>query len=215
MKSEREIRIIICDDHALFRLGVESALNAVPGMHVVGSVPSADKLLLLLRETEADLILLDIIMPGLSGIEAMPIIRRKAPDAKILILSVDSSQQAIEKALDAGVDGFISKTLPIGELAVAIDSVDRGYNYYGRDIARIIRDITEMRGNMPQVEFTTREEEIIRLCCEGLLCKEVAARLDISPRTVDTHKTNIFRKLGINNSVELVRYATREGLMKF
>lgn len=208
-------RIIICDDHALFRLGVETALSGISGTEVAGSASSAEELLELLKHTPADLILLDIILPGMSGVDAVPLIKAGYPAVRILILSVDSSQQAIEKALEGGVDGFISKTAPVAEMAGAVDSIARGYQYYGRDIARIIRDINDIRPSAGQVKFTQREQEIIALCGEGFFCKEIADKLGISPRTVDTHKTNIFRKLGINNSVELIRYAAKTGLLTF
>ena len=210
------IKIAICDDHELARMGIEGMLSKASHQQVVASVETAEELLQILENTEIDVVLQDYFLSGMDGITAASLIRKKYPAVRILMLSSDVSQQTVESALEAGVDGFISKKTNASDLMLAVESVSAGLHYYGRDIAGIIGYISVAESRvLGSVNFTPREKEIISMCCAGLISKEIAARMDISLRTVENHKAHIFRKLGINNSVELVRYAVKHGLLDF
>ncbi|MDR1723958.1 MAG: response regulator transcription factor [Tannerella sp.] len=209
--------IIIVDDHKMMRMGMKLMLAKFDDMVVVGEASHGDELLQLLETTKPDLVLLDIIMPdGLDGIETARRLCKDYPDIKILMLSSENSRDTINELIDIGIHGFISKKACDGdvELPNAIRSVVSGHGYFGRDITQILYSVFVSKKAAGMPELTIREKEIIALCREGLQSKEIADRLMISVRTVDTHKNNIFRKLGINNTVELVRYAMKTGIIR-
>ncbi len=211
-------KVFIVDDHALFRLGLKGALSQqYPDITIAGEADSGAELFRLLeKDSEVDIILLDILLPGMSGIEIARRLRQDYPSIKILAISSDNSDETIKAMLDVEVDGFISKCKSSGnELMQAIRSIMDGYEYFGQDIAAIIYSIYISKNRQKELsdELTRREREIIALCRDGLICKEIASRLNISPRTVDTHKSNIFRKVGINSTLEMVQYALRQGII--
>jgi len=208
--------IIIVDDHKMFRMGIKLMLAEYEDIEVVGEASNGNELLQMLEKTKPDLVLLDIIMPdGMDGIETARRLNNNYPDIKILMLSSENSRDVINELINIGINGFISKKACDGgaELANAIRSVVSGLEYFGRDITQILYSVFVSRKAAGMPELTAREKEIIALCREGLQSKEIADRLIISTRTVDTHKNNIFRKLGINNTVELVRYAMKAGII--
>ena len=211
------INIILVDDHALFRLGVKGALAGKhPDIRVVGEADTGKALFHLLETTRADMILLDIVLPDMSGIETARRLRKDYPEIKILALSAENTEDVVRAVMDTGINGFISKRQSSAdEPAEAIRSIMGGLEYFGKDIAAIMYNIYVSKRKTTEVtsEFTEREKEIICLCREGLQGKQIADRLDISPRTVDTHKNNIFKKLGINNTMEMVQYALKQGII--
>jgi DNA-binding NarL/FixJ family response regulator len=183
------------------------------GIEVVAEAASGRELFAALETTSPDLLLLDIMLPDMSGIEIARKIKANYPEIKILLLSAEEPKKVIEQVLETGVEGYISKSAEMREIEDAIVSVMNGMEYFGRDISKVICEIYSSKKKHEQKEskFTVREMEIIHLCNEGLLVKEIAERLNISPNTVKTHKTNIFQKLGINNSVELAKYMMKTG----
>jgi DNA-binding NarL/FixJ family response regulator len=212
------IRIIIVDDHKLIRITLGLAFESrFPDIIVAGVADSGESLFSMLPTTPADLILLDINLPGMGGIEAARRLRREYPHIKILAISADSSAEMIESILEVGIHGFISKQFgDANEIAEAIRAVVGGMEYFGKDVASLIYSVYVSKKKTTSVtpEFSPREREIIELCREGLISKEIAARLKISPNTVITHKERIFRKLGINNTMEMVQYALKKGIIK-
>jgi len=212
------ISTILIDDHELFRAGVRGVIEkSHDDICIVAEAESGKELFSLLPDTEADIVLLDINLPDMSGIEIARRLRQDYPALKILAISAENSAETVRAMLDVGIDGFISKQKgTANELPQAIRAVADGLEYFGRDIATIIYDIyvSKKKTSEPTLEFTEREREIILLCRDGLQSKEIADRLFISPRTVDTHKTNIFRKLGINNTMEMVQYALKMGIIR-
>lgn len=210
--------IIIVDDHALFRMGIKALLASKEDIRIAGEAGSGGELFRLLQTVAADVVLLDIIMPGMNGVEVVRRLKKDCPGMKILILSSENSCGVISDLVEAGINGFIGKQRSEGEneLVEAIRSVALGLEYYGKDISAILYRVYVSVRKRTEItaEFTTREREIIHLCREGLLSKEIADRLRISPRTVDTHKTNIFAKLGINSMKEVVRYALEHGIIE-
>lgn len=213
MSSNSLIDVIIVEDHPLFRLGICSGLKQKSDtINVLDEVDCGEKLFKSLKQNKPNLILLDIVLPDMSGIEISRRLREEYPNVNILIFSTEVTESVIVELLEIGIDGFISKSEPIDVLIQAIESVNCGITYYGKDVASIIHDVSIAKSGK-NVHFTEREIEIIRLCAEGLTGREIAEKLFISYRTVETHKTNIFQKLEINNSIELVKYALRHSII--
>ena len=211
------INALIVDDHALFRLGIKSAITSNHAdIHVIGEADCGSALFRLLETVKPDIILLDIILPDTTGIEIAQRLKKEKPEIKILAISAENTSDVVRKMLDIGIEGFISKSKGNpDEIAEAIRAIMNGHEYYGDDISSIIYKIyiSKKKTTVINNEFTEREKEIIELCRSGLFSKEIAARLNISPRTVDNHKSNIFKKLGINNTLEMVHYALKNGII--
>ena len=211
------IHVIIVDDHSLIRLGIKAALMSnCSDICIMGEAGDGKSLFHLLETTRPDIILLDIFLPDTNGIEIARRLRKEYPEIKILIISGENTVGIIQELLEIEIDGFISKRLCTGEETVeAIRSIMSGMEYFGTDIASIIYKIYISKKDVSKVaiEFTQREKEIIGLCRIGLQSKEIASRINVSSRTVDTHKKNIFKKLGINNTLEMVQYAIKHGII--
>jgi len=212
-----QIKIIIVDDHELFRLGVRTVIeNRHPDIAIVGEAKSGTEFYALLKTTPVDIVLLDVALLDMSGIDIACYLKTAYPDVKILVISVEISTSVIDKMLDIGVDGFISKFSGSPDiLAEAIRSVMQGAEYFGSDISNIIRQIYIAKKKTTKVsaEFSEQEKRIIECSHEGLPAKLIAHRLGISIKTVNWHKSNIFRKLGIKNSLEMVRFAIKHGII--
>jgi len=212
------IQVIVVDDHRLFRMGLKSAIHTEhPDIRIVGEAECAHELFNILPVTPANMVLLDINLPDKHGAEIARRLRIEYPDLKILAISGENSRETITAMLDAGIDGFISKQMgEIDELSNAIRTVASGVEYFGRDISKIIYNIYVAKKKTEHVtnEFTEREREIITMCRDGLLCKEIADKLGISTSTINTHKQRIFQKLGINTTIEMVQYAMKCGIIK-
>jgi DNA-binding NarL/FixJ family response regulator len=212
------IQIIVVDDHALFRMGLKAAFKADhPDILITGEADCGEKLFALPALSTAHLVLLDINLPDMDGAEIAHRLRRDYPALKILAVSAENRSETVQAMLEAGINGFISKQHgDTDELARAIRDVTNGLEYFGRDISSIIFDIyvSKKRSAVVTDEFTDRERDIILLCRDGLMCKEIADRLDISINTVNTHKKRIFLKLGINNTIEMVQYALKKGIIR-
>ena len=208
------MNIALLDDHQLVRIGVATTLRNTKHTITI-SVATADELFDALHQGKpCDILLLDILLPGMNGIEVAERMRNEYPKIKIIVLSVDSREYTLIQLLQIGIDGFVSKRGTQDEVVRAIDSVENGAPFYGRDIAILIRDISDAKLNKQNTAaLTKRELEIIQACCDGLLGKEIAEKLNISLRAVNSHKTNIFNKLGISSSVELVRFAIEHGII--
>jgi len=212
------IQVIVVDDHRLFRVGLKAAFESGNSdIHIAGEADSGEALFRLAALANADLVLLDINLPGISGIEIARRLRSEYPAIKILAISAENSAATVKAMLEAGIDGFISKQHgDANELAEAIRMIMSGVEYFGRDISAIMFDVYVSKKKTSAVtdEFTKREREIILLCRDGLMCKEIAARLGISISTVNTHKERIFAKLGINTTMEVVQYALKNGIIR-
>ncbi len=204
------IKLILADDHKLFREGVRSILESSEDFEIIDEVANGRALISSLREKETDVIILDISMPGLSGIEATRLIKKEYPCLKILILSMHSEESFIRSAIEAGASGYLPKEIDHNELIEAIHIIHEGGNYYSKDISnKLINSYL----NKEKQNLTPREKEIVALVCDGLTNKEIADRLSISVRTVDCHKNNILQKLGLRSSVDLVKYAIKNRLI--
>jgi len=205
------VRLMLVDDHPLMLMGISSMLSG-KGIEIVGTAGNGKEALEKAGTLKPDVMLLDIVMPVMDGIELARRMRAEMPDVALLVLSSDTSLASLEVLLNIGIDGFLSKTSEAAVMLDAIRSVAAGYEYYGTDIARLIERISLAKRASDSI-FTPRELDVIRFSCMGLQYKEIAERLGIKYLTVVTIKNNIFRKLGINNTVELVIYAVKNGLI--
>lgn len=208
------MNIGILDDHELIRVGVAGVLHDTPHRVTISVACAEDLFAALEQGTPCDLLLLDILMPGTNGFEVAKRMRTEYPEIKIIVLSVDTKEYVITRLMKIGIDGFISKNGPLEEVRLAIESVVEGVPFYGRDLAVLVRDIVDAQLNKKSSALLTKRElEIIEACCAGLLGKEIADKFHISLRAVNSHKTNIFNKLGISSSVEMVRFALEHGII--
>lgn len=208
------MNIALLDDHDLIRAGIRSALNGMPHQVTIDAGSAEAFFDQLADGVPCDLVLLDVLMPGTNGIEVAQRLRAEYPEIKIIIVSVDTKEYIINQLMQIGIDGFISKNGPLEEVRSAVNSVEEGVPYYGRDLAVLVRDIVDARlDKKSSALLTKRELEIIEACCSGLMGKEIAEKFHISLRAVNSHKTNIFNKLGLSSSVEMVRFALEHGII--
>lgn len=214
-----KIKIILVDDHQMFRDGVKSVLSDEANIEIIGEVGNGNDLYELLKSKSPDLIITDISMPDISGIEITKYVSEKYPDIKILILSMHSNEEFITKSLSVGAHGYLPKDTSMNELLEAINTIYNGDNYFNKDISdtilkSIINKSKSTNGNAKSETLTKREKEIVSHVVEGLTNKEIAGKLYISIRTVDSHKNNIMQKLNLKSSVELVKYAIKNNLVR-
>ena len=208
------MNIAILDDYELIRLGIRNVLQPL-NHHITIDVANANDFFTALESgTPCDLILLDILMPDTNGIEVAQRLRTEYPKIKIIIVSADTKEYIITRLLKIGIDGFVTKNGPLEEIRNAVCSVEEDVPYYGSDIAVLIRNIVDAKlDKRSSALLTKREIEIIEACCAGKLGKEIADEFHISLRAVNSHKTNIFNKLGLSSSVEMVRFALEHGII--
>lgn len=212
------INIILVDDHTLFRDGIKSILDDEENIHVIEEAQNAQVLFEKLEHQHPDLVITDIGLPDMSGIEVTKKITKLYPDIKILILSMHNNEEFILSSLRAGANGYLSKDIESAELLEAIHSVMNGKIYFNKEISQTI--INNYRAGAPvhsepvgSNSLTDRETEVITLVGEGYINKEIADKLCISVRTVDAHKSHIMQKLGLKSSVDMVKYAIKNKLI--
>jgi two-component system response regulator NreC len=210
------IRILIADDHGVLRAGLRAMLDAEPDLQAVGEATTGQEALRLADELHPDIVLLDISMPGPSGIEVTQQLKAALPDIRVLILTVHEDEMLLRGAIQAGAAGYITKGAIKPELINAIHAVWRGDLYVHPTMTRAL--LKDMSPALPTDEvsvesLTPREVEVLRLIAQGYTNREAADVLGISVRTVETHRANILGKLGLQGRVELVRYAVEHGLL--
>ncbi|MBI9055240.1 MAG: response regulator transcription factor [Bacteroidales bacterium] len=214
----KKIRIVLVDDHQMFRDGVKSVLSDEENMEVVGEVGNGNDLFELLKSNTPDLIITDISMPEISGIEVTKYVSENYPDIKILILSMHTNEEFITKALSSGANGYLPKDTSMNELLDAINTIYKGDNYFNKNISdTILKSIIDKsknnQNNSKNEKLTKREKEVVQLVVDGLTNKEIADKLFISIRTVDSHKNNVMQKLNLKSSVELVKYILKNNII--
>ena len=210
--------IFIVDDHELFRFGVRMAIETRhPDIVVVGEAESGTEFFALLKTVSPDIVLLDIALPDMSGIDIARRLKTEHPQIKIISISAENAASTVEAMVDIGIEGFISKVNSNPDILVhAIRSVAQGFEYFGKDISNIISRIYVAKKKTTHItsEFSEQEKHIIECCHKGLPAKQIADQLNLSVRTVDWHKSNIFRKLNINSTLEMIRFAEQNGIIE-
>ncbi|HET7532893.1 MAG TPA: response regulator transcription factor [Nocardioidaceae bacterium] len=211
-------RILLADDHALVRRGVRLILDSEPDLTVVAEAGDGAEALGLAREHEVDLVILDISMPRMTGLQAARELSRRRPATRILMLSMHDNEQYFFESLKAGASGYVLKSAADQDLVDACRAALRGEPFlYAGVMSTLVRDYLERvrRGErMPRAVLTPREEEVVKLIAEGHSSKEIAALLTISLKTVERHRANVLAKLGMRDRTELTRYAMRVGLIE-
>jgi len=215
------MRVLLADDHALVRAGIRALLAGLPDIDSVVEAGDGQAALAILRESKPDLALIDIAMPGLNGLELAARVAREAPGTRLVILSMHGTPAHVAQALRAGVSGYLLKDAAADELPVLLRAVMRGETYLSPAISKQVVDgyLGRTAPVMPAVGepapdvLTSRQREILQLVAEGKSSKEVAQLLDVSAKTVETHRGQIMERLGIHDLAGLVRYAIRTGLV--
>lgn len=209
--------IVIADDHGIVREGLRRLLESEADFTVVGEAADGREVLEQVSSLRPDVVVLDITMPRLGGLETLERLRAEHPGTKVILLSVHGDSPFIQSAIALGADGYVLKTGRVAEIVTAIHETVRGGSYFSPAVAR---EIVE-RLRSPQAEsddpftlLTPREREILHRIADGLSAKEIAVDLDLSTKTVEAHRTSLMRKLGVRKATELVRYALRHGLVE-
>lgn len=211
------IKIIIADDHQLFIDGIKSIIKSIKNLEICAEVNNGKQLLVCLSTQACDVILMDINMPDMDGIEATKEVKKLYPDIKIIMLTMYSSRDYIEKLLRVGADGYILKNTGKEELQKAIETVYRGESYFSVEVTeRIMEGLQKKKSaerNSFMVELTEREIDVLKLIVQELTTSEIAEKLFISTHTVETHRKNLISKLNVRNIAGLVKYAIQNGLV--
>jgi len=211
-------KILIADDHAMIRDGIKSLLKQNKEYVVMGEAVNGVEAVEKYRTMHPDLIILDISMPEMNGMEASKKILESDVDARIIMLSMHDDEEYISKCIEQGVKGFVVKDESGKELDYAIRSVLEGKNYFSNHVQQVIVNkythaAAKRKQKETEVKLTTREIEIVKLISEGLTSQEMADKLFISPRTVETHRANLMKKVGVKNSIELVKRVEKMGVL--
>lgn len=208
------MRIVIADDHGIVRSGIRLLLETQTGLEVVGEAADGVAARDLVIRERPDLAILDVKMPGLTGLQATREIKAQAPEVAVLILSMHDDERYLFEALKAGASGYVLKSQADSELLAAIKTIGRGEPFLSSGAQQaLFRDLIE-RGEPAGSGLTPREEEIVKLVAEANTTREIAEMLHLSEKTVENHRANSMKKLGMRDRVELVRYAIRQGLIE-
>jgi two-component system, NarL family, response regulator NreC len=208
------IRIVIVDDHAVVRSGLKLLLDGQEDLEVVGEAGDARTAVFEVRAQKPDVVLMDVVMPSGSGIEATPAVLKEAPDAKVLILSMQDDPAYVREAFAAGASGYVLKEAADAELVAAVREVAAGQRYVHPTLgARLVAAEADERARAEEDPLSEREHEILRLLALGHTNQEIASQLYLSVRTVETHRAHIMQKLRISTRADLVRYALEHGVL--
>ena len=213
-----KIKVLVVDDHTIVRDGICALLALAGDIEVVGEAANGNEALNVIRQLNPDVVLMDIAMPVMGGLEATRRINKEFPKVKVLILTQYEDKEYVFPVIESGAAGYISKAAASSELASGIRSVYQGDSYLSPSIARLMVEnyqhtAGERVTNDPYGQLTERERDVLKLIAEGHSTQEIADILVITPKTVEGHKTNLMTKLGIHNRIDLVKYALRKGII--
>jgi DNA-binding NarL/FixJ family response regulator len=213
------IPVLLVDDHTIFRQGLRRLLDEDARFKVVAEANDGREALDLVKAHKPAVVLMDLTMPGLSGLEATRRLRKASPDTNVLILSVHADEEYVARAFESGAIGYVLKDVRASELFAAVESAADGRRYLSPAVSdMVVNEYLRLRKDRSESEspfqvLTEREREILRLLTEGKSSKGIAAELNVSPKTIETHRANIMRKLDIHNIADLVRYAISRGIV--
>ncbi|MGF1922851.1 MAG: response regulator [Bacteroidia bacterium] len=206
------MKILLVDDHAIVSDGLQALLQGIDGLEVVSKLTSGDFALAFLKQQDVDLLITDYSMPDMDGLTLVKRARQIKPDLKVIVLSMHDEVVMIREMLAAGVDGYVLKKYAQQELVNAIQTVVDGRQYWSAEVNKALLS-SLLPQEMPENQITERELEVLRLLAQELTSKQIADKLFISERTVETHRKNLMRKTGANNGIGLVRYAYSKKLL--
>ena len=219
MNAQEKIKVLLCDDHKLIREGIESMLLNTEDIEVIGSISSGEEAINEIRQNRPDIILMDIMMGGMNGIEATRWIKEFDPTVKIILVTMEISKEYVSAGIKSGVDGYLPKDIDKETLLEAVRTVNTGGRFFNDAIMKLVFEdfyshekLKSSDKKLPN-ELTKREFEILGLVASGKTNKELAEALFISIKTVETHKTHILEKLGLKNTTELVKYAIKNKII--
>lgn len=212
---KKMIRVLVADDHPVVRKGISACLAQQPHIQVVGEAGDGEEAFAKVMELEPDVVLMDLQMPGVSGLQATQRLRRTKAKTRVLVLSAHQLTDTLPTLLQAGARGYVLKDCPADELTRAIETVSEGQVYFSPEIARLALNqiVRGPRDGNTKEQLTEREQEVLMHIAEGLSNKEIAARLGLGVRTVETHREHIMRKLQIHSVAGLTKYAIAHGLV--
>ncbi|MET4577730.1 response regulator transcription factor [Ottowia thiooxydans] len=207
------IRIVIADDHAIVREGLKRIVSSIPDMEVAGEAGNGTEVMQRVRELDFDVLVLDLSMPGRSGMELIKLIRAEKPMPRVLVLSMHQELQYAVRAIKNGASGYLTKESAPAQLEQAIRKVASGGAFISAEVAEQLA-LGAMPGSqaVPHESLSNREFEVLQLLVAGISLTDIGTRMNLSVKTVSTHKTNLMQKMGLNNQSELIRYAIRHGL---
>ncbi|MFN2394730.1 MAG: response regulator [Bacteroidales bacterium] len=219
--DKKKLKIMIVEDQHIFRKGLIMLLKEIPGVEIFGEASNGQEFLEMIKDDQPDIVLMDIQMPVMNGIEATQKAIEDYPTLKIVAISMFGEEEYLVSMIEAGIKGFLLKTVEEDELQKAIELVSENKNYFSDELLPVLTHSlvskkSKASGPEPELreELTKREVEVLNLICKGFTIKEIADQLFISQRTVDGHKANLFRKTGVDSSVKLVTFAIRNNLYK-
>jgi DNA-binding NarL/FixJ family response regulator len=213
------IRLLLVDDHTIIRDGIQALLADVPDLQVVGQARNGRELLDILPDTPADVVLMDLNMPEMSGFEAIPLLRQQFPEVRILILSMLDHEKYVHQVLEAGALGYVLKNASKEEIVYAIRTVGAGKSFLCTEVGISMLNKLVQGPTAPPVgtkkpsDLSNRETEVLKLIAEGLTNAEIADKLFTSKRTIETHRQNIIEKTNAKNTAALIKYAMENGML--
>lgn len=217
MKRPRKVKLLLVDDHALVREGIRSSLVHYPFISIVGEAANGREAIRKCRELAPDIVLMDLNMPEMGGLEATPLLRKQCPKTRVIALTVHDTKEYVFQLLRTGASGYVLKDTSPEELVRAIESVARGEAFFSPGISRILLQDFVQSGEAPAARdgevLSQREREVLRFIDAGKTTKEVALQLKLSARTVETYRVRLKRKLKARNVAELLRHAREQGLL--
>jgi two-component system response regulator NreC len=214
----KKIRVLVVDDHTIVRDGICALLGLAGDIEVVGEASNGKESIEMVRKRAPDVVLMDIAMPIMGGLEATLRIHKEFPNVKVLALTQYDDREYVFPVIEAGAYGYISKSAASSELTTGIRSVYRGDSFLSPSVTKFLVEVYRQGGTLkrssdPYDELTVREREVLKLLAEGYTIQEIANMLSISPKTAEGHKTSLMAKLDIHNRAELVKYALRKGII--
>lgn len=217
MKKMDKIRVLVVDDHTIVRDGICALLALAGDMEVVGEAANGSEALERVRELQPNVVLMDIAMPIMGGLEATRRIRKEFPRTRVIVLTQYDDKEYVFPIIEAGASGFISKVAASSELTQGIRSVYHGDSFLSPSVAKLLVEEYQHGGERsirdPYEQLTDRERDVLKLLAEGNTIRGIANLLKVSVKTIEGHKTNLMAKLGIHNRIELVKYALRKGII--
>jgi DNA-binding NarL/FixJ family response regulator len=213
LREHVTIRVFITDDHAVMRDGLKALLMSVPDIEVIGEASDGRDAVRDVLKLEPDVVLMDISMPGLNGIEAVRALRKREIAVRVVMLSMHSTSEHVFRALEAGADGYLLKEAAGAEVVAAVRSVHGGRRYMSRGLALPEFDpAAAVPSDSPLERLSARERQVLQLVVEGKSSNDIAARVHLSPKTVETYRSRMMKKLGVPDVTALVKFALQHGL---